>query len=35
MENEAGRHFGKGYTAFTLDIDPLLRYGSENTVVVK
>ncbi len=31
---EAGRHVGKGYTAFTLDIGPLLRYGVVNSVAV-
>ncbi|HTX35148.1 MAG TPA: glycoside hydrolase family 2 TIM barrel-domain containing protein [Bryobacteraceae bacterium] len=31
----AGRHIGKGYTAFTLDIGGLLRYGASNTVAVK
>lgn len=32
---EAGRHVGKGYTAFTLDIGHLLRFGAPNTVSVK
>ena len=32
---EAGRHIGKGYTAFTLDIGHLLRFGAPNTLVVK
>ena len=32
---EAGRHIGKGYTAFTLDIGNLLRYGAPNLLVVK
>ena len=32
---EAGRHIGKGYTAFTLDIGHLLRYGAPNLLVVK
>ncbi|MFY9726178.1 MAG: glycoside hydrolase family 2 TIM barrel-domain containing protein [Bryobacteraceae bacterium] len=32
---EAGRHIGKGYTAFTLDIGHLLRYGAPNVLVVK
>ncbi len=32
---EAGRHAGKGYTAFTLDIGPHLQFGRENTVAVR
>jgi beta-glucuronidase len=32
---EAGRHIGKGYTAFTLDVDRLLRFGAANTIAVK
>jgi len=32
---EAGRHIGKGYTAFTLDIGRLLRYGAANRMAVK
>jgi beta-glucuronidase len=32
---EAGRHIGKGYTAFTLDAGHLLRYGAPNSLVVK
>ena len=32
---EAGRHTGKGYTAFTLDAGHLLRYGASNHLVVK
>jgi beta-glucuronidase len=32
---EAGRHIGKGYTAFTFDIGHLLRYGTANSVAVK
>jgi beta-glucuronidase len=32
---EAGRHIGKGYTAFTFDIGSLLRYGAPNSLVVK
>ncbi len=32
---EAGRHVGKGYTAFTLDAGPLLRFGAPNSLVVK
>jgi len=32
---EAGRHIGKGYTAFTLDIGRLLRYGAPNVLVVR
>ena len=31
---EAGRHVGKGYTAFALDIGPLLEYGAVNSVAV-
>ena len=31
----AGQHTGKGYTAFTLDIGPLLRYDAPNLLVVK
>lgn len=31
----AGSHVGKGYTAFTLDVGPLLRYGGANTVLVR
>ena len=31
----AGEHVGKGYTAFTLDLSPLLRYGAVNTLLVK
>ncbi len=30
---EAGRHVGKGYTAFTLDIGSLLHYGAPNSLV--
>lgn len=30
-----GEHLGKGYTAFTLDITPTLRYGAMNQVEVK
>jgi beta-glucuronidase len=33
--SEAGRHIGKGYTAFTLDCGHLLRYGAPNLLVVK
>jgi beta-glucuronidase len=32
---EAGRHIGKGYTAFTLDVGHLLDYGAPNSLVVK
>jgi beta-glucuronidase len=32
---EAGRHVGKGYTAFTLDIAHLLSYGAANLLLVK
>ena len=32
---EVGRHTGKGYTAFTLDISRPIRPGSRNTVVVR
>lgn len=32
---EAGRHTGKGYTAFTLDAGQLLRYDAPNHLVVK
>ena len=32
---EAGRHIGKGYTAFTFDLGHLLRYGAPNSLVVK
>lgn len=31
----AGQHAGKGYTAFTLDVGHLLRYGAANLLVVK
>jgi beta-glucuronidase len=31
----AGQHVGKGYTAFTLDLGPLLQYGAVNTLEVK
>jgi beta-glucuronidase len=34
-DKEAGRHIGKGYTAFTLDIGHLMRYGAPNQLVVK
>jgi beta-galactosidase len=33
--HEAGRHIGKGYTAFTFDIGKLLRYGEPNVVEVR
>ena len=32
---EAGRHMGKGYTAFTLDLTSLVHYGAANTLSVK
>ncbi|MCX6625433.1 MAG: beta galactosidase jelly roll domain-containing protein [Acidobacteria bacterium] len=32
---EVGRHVGKGYTAFTLDLTPHLRLGEGNTLVVR
>src|ERR1035438_7392451 len=32
---EAGRHIGKGYTAFTCDVGNLLRYSTLNNLVVK
>lgn len=32
---EAGRHAGKGYTAFALDIAPMLHCGGANSLVVK
>ena len=32
---KAGEHLRKGYTAFTIDITHLLRYGHENVMVVK
>ncbi len=32
---KAGGHAGKGYTAFTCDISPLMRFGTVNTVAVK
>src|ERR1700676_1673487 len=31
----AGEHVGKGYTAFTLDITHLLRWGKANTIAVR
>jgi beta-galactosidase len=31
----AGEHVGKGYTAFTIDLSSLLRYGAVNTLLVK
>jgi beta-glucuronidase len=31
----AGEHLRKGYTAFVLDITPLLRWGSSNTIAVR
>src|SRR5579883_378962 len=32
---EAGRHLGKGYTAFTFDITRLLRFGATNVLTVR
>ncbi|MBS1859130.1 MAG: hypothetical protein JST11_27400 [Acidobacteria bacterium] len=32
---EAGKHIGKGYTAFTLDIARLLRFGETNRIAVR
>lgn len=32
---KAGEHTGKGYTAFTCDVGPLLRYGAVNSLAVK
>ena len=32
---EVGRHKGKGYTAFVLDLWPHLRFGAVNTLVVR
>jgi len=32
---EAGRHIGKGYTAFTLDVGHLLRYDAPNQLLVR
>ena len=32
---EAGRHAGKGYTAFAFEISSLLRFGRTNTVAVR
>ena len=32
---EAGRHIGKGYTAFTLDLGGALRPGARNTLAVR
>ncbi len=31
----AGRHIGKGYTAFTIDLWPALKFGGLNTIVVR
>jgi len=31
----AGRHVGKGYTAFTLDVTPLLEFGALNWIAVR
>jgi beta-galactosidase len=33
--SEIGRHTGKGYTAFVLDLGPRLRFGELNTLVVR
>jgi beta-galactosidase len=30
-----GEHVGKGYTAFTLDVSPQLKFGGENTLLVR
>ena len=30
----AGKHLRKGYTAFSLDVTPLLRFGADNNIVV-
>jgi beta-glucuronidase len=32
---EAGKHLGKGYTAFTFDLNRLLKFGAENTIAVR
>lgn len=32
---EVGRHVGKGYTAFVLDLSPRLRPGARNTLLVR
>ena len=32
---EIGRHIGKGYTAFTLDVGPALRLGEVNQLAVR
>ena len=31
----AGQHTGKGYTAFTCDLSPLLKYGARNILAVR
>lgn len=33
--NPVGEHVGKGYTAFTLDLSPHLKFGAENTLLVR
>ena len=33
--SEIGRHIGKGYTAFVLDLGPHLRFGAANTLLVR
>jgi len=33
--SEIGRHIGKGYTAFVLDLGPHLRFGEVNTLLVR
>jgi beta-glucuronidase len=33
--SEIGRHIGKGYTAFVLDLGPHLRFGEANTLLVR
>ncbi|GAC1667950.1 MAG: hypothetical protein NVS9B4_23790 [Candidatus Acidiferrum sp.] len=32
---EAGKHLGKGYTAFALDITPHVEFGAQNSLVVR
>ena len=32
---QAGRHDGKGYTAFSLDLSPLLQFGASNIIAVR
>jgi len=33
--NAVGEHVGKGYTAFTVDLSPYLKFGVENTLLVR